>query len=149
MLTPLDIEKKVYSKSINGYNKREVEEFNFKVAEELERLLKENEELVEKLKNTRDELNKFNRIEKNIREALVTAQRTSEEIIKNSNIKADIIIEKAEKKAMDIIDNANDEVIRVKREYEEAKKEYLVFKTRFKTLLKTQLETIDILEEEG
>ncbi|BEP29482.1 DivIVA domain-containing protein [Helicovermis profundi] len=143
MITPLDIEKKVYSKSISGYSKNEVEDFNFRVAEEMENLIKENEKIKEKMKYFEAELSKFNRIEKNIRDALVTAEKTSDEVIKNSQLKSEIIIDKAESKAIKIIDDANNEVLRIKREHEEARKEFLIFKTRFKTLLNSQLDVIE------
>ena len=88
--------------------------------------------LEEKLNYLESELGKFNRIEKNINDALITAQRTSDEVIKNSQMKSDIIIEKAENRAIKIIDDANNEVLRIKKEHEESRKEYLMFKTRFK-----------------
>lgn len=143
MIKPLDIQNKEFSKAFRGYSENEVDEFLDRIIESFEKLTNENEELKEKNKLLNEQLGKYNSLEKTLKDTLVVAQSTAEEVAMNANKKAEIIIKEAEDKARKIIENANDEVIRINKEYEEAKKEFQIFKTRFKTLLQAQLDTIN------
>lgn len=142
MITPLEVSKKQYAKSINGYNKAEVDEYNQRVSEEMERLINENIDKADKVKLLQEELSKFNRIEQNLRDALIIAQRTHDEVIKSGNDKADLIVREAEARAKEILSIANNEGIEIAKKHEEAKKDFIIFKTRYKTLLKSQLDLV-------
>jgi cell division initiation protein len=72
------------------------------------------------------------------------AQTTAEEVSSNAHKKAELIIREAENKGMAIIEESNKDVIKIKREYEEVKKQMHIFKTRFRTLLESQLEAVSI-----
>ena len=48
-----------------------------------------------------------------------------------------------ENKARKIIQDANDKIIEIRREFDEYRKQMQVFKTRFISLLETQLEVIN------
>lgn len=143
MITPLEVSKKQYSKSINGYNKAEVDEYNQRVSEEMEKLVNENIDKTDKIKQLEEELSKFNRIEQNLRDALIIAQRTHDEVIKTGNDKAELIVREAEAKAKEILKAANDEGHEIAKSHEEAKKDFIIFKTRYQTLLKSQLDLIE------
>ena len=56
MLTPLDIEKKKFSKKINGYSVEEVDDFLDELTLEYERLYRENAEYKEQLEQLRDSI---------------------------------------------------------------------------------------------
>ncbi|MDK2918308.1 MAG: cell division initiation protein [Candidatus Petromonas sp.] len=143
MITPLDIQNKEFSKSFRGYNESEVDEFLDKIIESYEKLTSENIELKDKNKLLSEQLDKYNSLEKTLKDTLVVAQSTAEEVAMNANKKAEIIIKEAEDKAKKIIEKANNEVIEINKEYEEVRKEFEIFKTRFKTLLEAQLDSIN------
>ena len=142
-MKPIDIQKKEFNKSIRGYTPADVDLFMNEIAGAMEELLKENEEVKSRLKQVEDELDKFNRIEQTLRDALVVAQGTAEDVVRTANEKADHIVATAEHKAEKILDDANNRIIDARREYEEAKKDAIIFKTRFKTLLTAQLEAVE------
>ena len=142
-MKPIDIQKKEFSKSMRGYNSADVDLFMNQVATTLEDLLKENEDLQVRVKHAEEELDKFNRIEQTLRDALVVAQSTAEDVVRTANEKADHIVATAEHKAEKILDDANNRIIDARKEYEEAKKDAILFKTRFKTLLSAQLEAVE------
>jgi len=141
-MKPIDIQKKEFNKSMRGYSASEVEFFLNDVAKAMEDLIAENELLAERLKTSDEQLDKFNRIEQTLRDALVVAQGTADDVVRTANDKAAHIVAQAEHKAEKILDDANNRIIDARREYEEAKKEAIVFKTRFKTLLSAQLEVV-------
>jgi cell division initiation protein len=82
-------------------------------------------------------------MEKSLQSTLLIAQTTAEDIIANSRKKAEIITKEAEEQARRIIEEANSSVININRDFEELKKEVQVFKTRFKTLLESEIESLN------
>lgn len=142
MITPLDIQNKEFTKAIRGYKEVEVDDFLDKVIESYEKAYNDNIEFKEKIRLLEEQLEKYNSIEKTLKDTLVVAQSTAEEVAMNANQKAELIIREAEEKGKKIISDANNEVLNIRREYEEAKKEFHIFKTRFKTLLESQLNIV-------
>lgn len=142
-MKPIDIQKKEFNKSMRGYNPADVDLFMNEIAGAMENLLRENEEMKTRLKHVEEELDKFSRIEQTLRDALVVAQSTADDVVRTANDKAEHIVEAAEHKAEKILDDANNRIIDARREYEEAKKDAILFKTRFKTLLSAQLEAVE------
>lgn len=143
MLTPLDIQNKEFSKGIRGYKESEVDSFLDEIIVDYEKLYKENVELKDKISMLNDQLKHYNQIEETLQNTLVVAQSTAEEVNLNAKKKAEIVIKEAEENARKIIDEAHKEVAKIQTKYEELKSEMQVFRTRFKTLLKSQLETLD------
>ncbi|MBS4534202.1 DivIVA domain-containing protein [Clostridium sp. D2Q-14] len=140
MLTPLDIQNKGFSKGVRGYNIKEVETFLDEIISDYEKLYKENIELKDKMGLLNDRIKHYVDIEETLQNTLVVAQKTAEEVNMNAKEKYDNTIKEAEMKAREIIDEANNEVLNINKEYEETRKEMLLFKTKFRTLLKSQLE---------
>lgn len=142
MITPLDIQNKEFTKALRGYKEAEVDDFLDKVIESYEKSYNENMEFKEKIRLLEEQLEKYNSIEKTLKDTLIVAQSTAEEVAMNANKKAELIIREAEENAKKIIADANNEVLNVRREYEEAKKDFHIFRTRFKTLLESQLDLV-------
>ena len=84
-------------------------------------------------------------MENTLKETLVTAQKTADELTESAQKKSELIIKEAEGKAREIIDNAHTKVLEIKKEFDEYRKQMQVFRSRFKNLLETQLE---ILQQE-
>lgn len=142
MLTPLDIENKKFKKGIYGYSSEDVEEFLDTVIESYEDLYKENIELKDKIGILNDGIQQYKSLEDTLRNTLMVAQSTSEDIKKNAYEKAETIIKDAEVRASRIINEANEEVVKIKYELEETKKKQLVFKAKIESQLMSQLEVI-------
>lgn len=148
MLTPLEIQNKEFKKGIRGYKETDVDGFLDEVIVDYEKIYKENMQLKEKIDMLSDQVKHYNDIEETLQNTLVVAQSAAEEVRVNARKKAELIIREAEEDARKIISNANNEVLGVKNEYESIKKEIAVFKTRFRTFLKSQLESIDYIEDD-
>lgn len=143
MITPLDIENKEFKRGLRGYKEEEVDEFLDEVKEDFEKLYKENIELKDKLGGITDQVNRYKNIEETLKNTLIIAQNTAEEVNTNASKKAQIIIEEAELKARKIIEEANNQVIQIRKDYEETRKGFKLFKSRFKSLLENEIRTID------
>ena len=138
-LTPLDIHHKEFRHSLRGYSEEEVDAFLDQVADEFERLFKENIDLNERLDQALERVRGYQSMEATLNNTLVQAQRSSEEIIAKAGIEADSMMRDAELKAKEIVHNAlqkkqtvTNELVRIKHAEEE-------FRLRYKTLLESQL----------
>jgi len=148
MLTPLDIQNKEFKKALRGYKEDEVDEFLDEIMLNYEKIFKENSELKEKVQIAQQQVEQYKNLEETLKNTLVIAQNTAEEVKSNASKKYQLIIEEAELKSREIIENAKKDVENVEREYEDIKRQMEIFKTRYKTLLKSQLETLIITDEE-
>lgn len=143
MLTPIEIENKEFKKGIRGYKEEEVDEFLDVVKEDYELLYRENSELKEKVRLYQDQINKYENIEETLKATLITAQSAAEDTCSAANKKAKIIVEEADLKSRQIIEQANNRVIEIRKEYDYLVKEFKVFRNKFKSLLEDEIRSID------
>ncbi len=143
MLTPMEIHNKEFKKGMRGYKEDEVDEFLDKVVADFERLYRENGELKDKLSVINEKVDSYNMMEKTLQSTLIVAQTTADDVVANSRKKAEVIIHDAEEQARKIIEDANRNVVDLHRDFENLKKEVQVFKTRFRTLLESELEALN------
>ena len=143
MITPLDIQNKEFKKSLRGYRESEVDGFLDEVMEDYEKLYKENMELKDKILLLNEQIEKYNALENTLKETLIVAQNTADEVILSAKKKSEMIIEEAKDKANKLIDDANSKVKEIMEEYESLLKEMIIFRTRYKSLIESQLSTLD------
>src|SRR5690348_11927088 len=128
MITPLDIQNKEFKKSFRGYKAGEVDGFLDEIIMDYERIYKENIELKDKIGMLTDQIRQYNNLEDTLKNTLVVAQTTADEVTTSARHKAEVIIEDAELEGKKLIDSAREEVRNIKREYEYLKKEIFIFK---------------------
>jgi len=146
--TPNDIQNLAFKKTLMGYSEDEVNEVLDRIIEDYNAYIRENLELKDKLSVLNEGLQHYKTIEDSLQNALLVAQKTSEEIKKNSYEKAENIIKEAEIKAQRMINDASQEVLRIKYEYEEIKKKLHIFKSKIEALLISQLELLKQMFDE-
>lgn len=143
MLTPIEIENKEFKKALRGFKEEEVDEFLDIVKEDYEQLYRENLELKEKVRLYQDQINKYENIEETLKATLIRAESVAEDTCSAANKKAKIMIEEADLKSRQIIEQANNQVIEIRKEYDEMVKEFKVFRNKFKSLLEDEIRSID------
>ena len=102
-LTPLDIRHKEFKRGMRGYADEEVDEFLDEVADEYERLFKENIDLSERLESLEDKVKQYRRIEETLQKTLVSAQQSAEELKSNATKESQLILRDAELKARQMV----------------------------------------------
>ena len=107
MIAPIEIENKEFKKGLRGYREDEVDEFLDLVKEDYEQLYRENADLKEKIRLYQEQINKYENIEETLNATLITAQRAAEDTCSAANRKSKIIVEEADLKARQIIEQAN------------------------------------------
>ena len=107
-LSPLFIKKQEFEKSMRGYNVDEVQAFLDKISSEMEELINENEKLEQEVAELNHKVEEFQKIEKNLQDTLIKTQETSAQAIESSRKQAALIVKESEIKANQIIQNAED-----------------------------------------
>lgn len=138
-LTPLEIQKKEFKKSMRGCDQEEVEYFLEEISEYVEQLLKEKEELAAKLAEMESEHSALKVENDKVLNAPVDQSAEKE---------AKLIIREAELKALEVLENNRSETNRLKDELVVLKQQKNSFIKRLKHLFASQLELIDVLEIE-
>ena len=141
-LTALDIHHKEFRHSLRGYSEEEVDGFLDQVADEFDRLFKENIDISEKLEQANERVRGYQSMEATLNNTLVSAQRSAEEIVAKAGVEADAMLRDAEQKSKEIVHNAlqkkqtvANELVRIKHAEEE-------FRARYQTMLEGHLSNI-------
>ena len=108
-LTPLDIRHKEFKRGMRGYADVEVDEFLDEVADEYERLFKENIDLSERVESLEGQVGGYKRIEETLQKTLVSAQASADELKVNANKEAELILHEAELKARQLVQESYDQ----------------------------------------
>lgn len=142
-LTPLEIQKKEFRKSFRGYNEDEVTEYLNKISKDYEELYRENREFEEKIGFLNERLKDYKNMEQTLKDAILMAQKTAEEVKNNAQKEKQLIIEQAVAKAAKIIDEAKQTFNRIKNQNDELKRQFSLYKTRFINFLESQYDLIN------
>lgn len=143
MLTPIDIENKVFSKKIRGYDQVEVDEFLDEIIIDMEELLAELSRLKSENESLREENAGHRESQKSVMNTLDSAKKLMKDISESAEKRADIIIRNAKLDAQMIIKDAEGSVTRYGGEGTELKEKIMHFRGRYKKLLEEELASID------
>jgi len=145
-LTPIDIKKQEFKKSLRGFDPIEVETYLEYVAEEYEKLLQINQQLEKQVATYQAELKHYKDVEKTLKQTLYEVQETSMLSKKTSKKEAELIKREAEIRATKIIEEARAEVEKLKKELSDLKHQKDSFVTRLRYLLSSQLDLLEMLD---
>ena len=143
MITPIEIQNKEFRRAFRGYSEDEVDDFLKIVTEDFEALYKENMDLQENVTLYQEQVSRYKSIEETLNATLITAQSAAEDTCVAANKKAKIIVEEAQLQSKHIIDETNNRILELKKEYDNLVREFKVFRNRFKSLIKEELDTLD------
>ena len=111
MLTPQEVAEHAFSKaSFGGYNMAMVDEFLDLVTADYTSLYKENATLKAKMKVLADKVEEYRATEDAMRKAMLSAQKTADELVKDAESRATTIVGDAEREAKDKIAAIRQEV---------------------------------------
>ena len=142
-LSPLDIHNKEFARGFRGYAEDEVNEFLDQIIKDYEIVLREKRELEEKVKTMSEQMKHYNALEDTLSKSIVVAQEAAEEVRRNSQQEAKLIVKEAEKNADRIVNDALTKARKVTIEIDELKKQSKVFRNRFKMLVEAQLDLLN------
>ena len=143
MITPLDIENKKFSKQMmNGYSVEEVDDFLYVLTADYTKNYKEATELRIKVEELTQSLEHYKSIEATLQNTLVMAQKTADDIKNVAKQQADQIVNEAKGNAQRQVDDLDSEILVKRRELDDVKKQFDIYKAKMESLLISQLELI-------
>lgn len=145
-LTPLDIRKQEFRKTLRGYETLGVEDFRMRVADALERALRERSVLEERLAALTEQLRVFREREKAMNEALVAAQQLRQETRATAEREAQVIVREAEAEAKRIVDETRAAEGVAQTRMAEAERQFQAYVGGFRALLERQLAELRALD---
>jgi len=145
-LTPLDVRKQEFRRSLRGYETLGVEDFRMRVADELERILREKSVLEERLAALAEQLEAYRERERAMNDALVAAQQFREETRTAAQREAKVVVKEAEVEGKRVLEEARAAKAEVERQTADVQRQFQVYVAGFRTLLERQLAELRALD---
>lgn len=150
LLTPMEIHNHQFKKSFRGYSENEVDDFLDRIVADFEKLQRDNERLKNQVETLNREIEQYRKLEKNLNETLMVAQRTADEVIsaakKNAdNLKENTALEcqnirnQTQHEAQQLLDGANIKRDEMLTEYARLVREKHEFMLKLRTMLESEL----------
>ncbi len=144
-ISPQDIRDQEFKQSPLGFNKDQVNDFLGELADELETLIRESNELHQENKEVRLALSTFKNVEDSLKETLVLAQKTAQETLQNAHNEADVILRKATTEKEALLFAAQGDLSQIQTEIQRLLARRNAILIKLKNSLRSNL---DVLEEE-
>ncbi|MEX2156031.1 MAG: DivIVA domain-containing protein [Gemmatimonadales bacterium] len=145
-LTPLDIRKQEFRKTLRGYDTLGVEDFRMRVADALERVMRDRSVLEERLAALTEQLRVFREREKAMNEALVAAQQLRQDTRAAAEREGQVIVREAEAEAKRLLDEARGAEGIVQARMAETERQFQQYVGGFRALLERQLAELRALD---
>ena len=143
MLTPVEIQNRVFKSGGLGYDKKDVDAFMKEIVDSYELLYREKMELSDKVNVLNDALQNYKTIEKTMQKALMLAQKTAEETQETALRNAHAIEKEAMTKSEIIVSDAKRELERIHQKTVQLCQQYEKYKLQFKNLAAAQIELLE------
>jgi DivIVA domain-containing protein len=142
-LTPSDVRAQEFQRVFRGYDPRQVDEFKARVADELERLVRERLKLDDRLQGFQEQLRAFRDRERAMNEALLSAQQLRVAAQEQADREAEGILRQAKADALRLVGQAQDEERQVRERYEMLQRQFAAYLANFRAMLERQLGEIE------
>jgi cell division initiation protein len=142
-LTPLDVHNKEFRKVFRGYSEDEVDDFLDLVVAEFERLIRVNDGLQSDVSGLESRVEHYKGLEETLKNAIVLAQKTSDEIKEVATREAEVVRREAMAEADQIRDEADRALKKSYEEIETQRNRLMRFQVELKSFLQSALELVE------
>lgn len=142
-IAPIDIAHKTFHRKMMGFDPDEVMDFLRQVAEELESLVKERNQLKETLREKELSVAEYRERDELLKSTITTATRMSERMHVDAERESRLIINDANQKADVIVREARDSLKRLYGEITELKKVRMQFENNVRAVVQSHLTMLD------
>ena len=147
-ITPLDIQQQQFKGRIfGGLDPDEVDSFLQQVSQEMEQLIRENNDLKEQNRKAMSELEEMNTREKALRETMLAAHRITEDMKSNAQKEATLIITEAELQGEKLLASTEVRLVELRAELQELRRQKQQFEASFKSLLDNHYTMLSVTDE--
>lgn len=148
LLSPLEIQQKQFPNRFRGLDAKEVESFLQKVADQMSAYLKQIDELRRELEDKERQLGEHQGREQTLKNTLVSAQKTVEQMKANAQKEAKLLVSEAEVKAERILNNAHNRLAQIHEDIAELKRQRTQFEMKIRATIETYQKMLDMQKEE-
>ena len=148
---------KEFARTANGYDPSEVNAFLDQVIDQIEKIvgelkakdakIKELEEKGTDVDKIKEKLEQYQRMENTLNNAILMAQKTSDQIKANAYRESELIVDEAKKNANRFVNEALLRAEKIEMESAMLKRNVTLFKRRLRGLIEQQLEMVDDIEK--
>ncbi len=155
-LTSHDVRAQEFQRVLRGFDPAQVEEFKQRMAEEIDRLVRDRVQLDERVKGMSDQLKSYRDRERAMNDALVHAQQLRTDSQTQADRERDVALREAQTEAEGILLAARTEAERLlvdtraeqqrlAQGNEMVRRQYLAYLTSYRQLLERQLQELEML----
>lgn len=135
-LNPIAITQREFRRRFRGLDPVEVRTFLDGVAEELQRLLKENAFKEERILKLEAQLQHYHQRERDLKEALLAVHRMADEAKEKARKEAELILKDAETKAERLLERSNLMLAQLQGRLADLKRQKVLFEGRIRAAIK-------------
>ena len=143
MLRPIDIQNKEFEKKIKGYDCDEVDDFLDLVIQDYEKLCKENQALKDRIGILTDAVERYKNIEDTMQKTLEIAKQNADELRKNAELEAQMIVSKAKLDATRLSKQIDDEHVKKHQEMLSMQNQVEAYKNRIKSMTENVMRALE------
>ncbi len=143
-----EITGKEFKKAVRGYDIEAVDEHLREIEDNYQGLFRENQDLTKRVEILNEKLEHYVKIEDTIQSALILAQDTAKQLKISAEKEAEYIVKNANDSAQRILDKVQEDIIKLKCEYDKAKQEFNMFRAKYRSFMNIQMESFNDLEKD-
>jgi cell division initiation protein len=142
-ISPLLIKKQEFTRTLRGFDVEEVQAFLDKLANDVELLIRENEMLTNDVEILNERVEEFQKIEKNLQDTLLKAQDSSSKAMDSTKKQTGLMIKEAEIKATQIVEKARKDANELRDAVSKLKEEKDLIVAKLKAIVSTQAQLLE------
>ena len=146
-VTPLDIQQQQFKTRFRGFDIREVDTFLEQMAETVENLQKENQNLRDEVRRLELEIQGYRKREETFKRALLNSQKVLDQMKDNARRSAELIIAEAEVKAEKILNKAHNRLAQLHEDIMELKRQRTQIEVQISSIIEAHSRLLEIGKE--
>jgi cell division initiation protein len=142
-LTPVEIRHVKLGRRLAGYDRSATDALLVRIADSFEDVWRERADLRDEIERLEGELARFRELEVLLRNTLVSAERSADELRTQAHREADVILDEARLKAREIADGAESERERIRTDIRKLKSIEAQMRAEYRGFLVTALDRLE------
>ncbi len=148
-ITPLDIQNQQFKIKFRGFDVREVDTFLEQLADSFEALLSGNKNLLEEIRRLKLEVQGYKKREETFKRAMLNSEKVLEQMKQNAQKSSELIIADAEVKAEKILNRAQNRLAQLHEDITELKRQRMQIEVQIRSIIESHSKLLEIGTEES
>ena len=130
----------------NGYNRSEVNKFVNDVIKETEGIIRKCKDQKKEIEDLKEKLSHYEDLENTLKQSLINAEKTADNVKKLAREEADIIVSDAKHNASRIVGESLLKARKIENEADTLEKNIKIFKRKLKIIVEQQMAVVEEIE---